>query len=388
MTATVSPPLLRKLQVAEVLEHLCQSLELTEAQFLQAKERYEGVGSWLDGADEPLLRTVEIYLQGSAALRTTVRPLNRTEHDVDLIAHCPNVSSGIAPTVLKRTIGDRLRGNPRYAPILEEKARCWRLSYANEFHLDITPAIPNLQGAPDGELVPDKVLKDWSPSNPRGYRRLFQQRAALSPTLYIPQGFRAQVETFPQLGGPKGILRRVVQIAKRHRDQYFSAKNPELAPISIIITTLASQSYERCVHNGTYDNAFDFLCAVIQNMPLFIETRPTGWFVWNETTRGENFAEKWNTDPRLERAFKHWHGQAVDDLGRLLASQGLDDLSSILSRSFGPTPARRAIVAMTQRLSVAREKSLLRVAPGVGLTTSKATPRATTVRTNTFYGQS
>ena len=200
-----SRELLRKFEVAEALERLCQSLELTAAQFLQAKERYERVGSWLDGANDPVLRALAIYLQGSTAIGTTVRPINRNEHDVDLIAQCPDVSPRISPAVLKSTIGERLRRNQHYARILEEKARCWRLSYANEFHMDITPAIPNPRCPHGGELVPDKELKEWSPSNPKGYRKLFERRAALAPsvplTLSIPEGLRAEVETYPRLGG-------------------------------------------------------------------------------------------------------------------------------------------------------------------------------------------
>ena len=393
--AVADRALLGKFQVAGALEHLCQSLELTEAQFHEAKKRYEGVGRWLDDTRNPVLRALVIYLQGSTAIGTTVRPINRNEHDVDLIAHCPDVSSGIPPAVLKRTIGERLRSNQHYARILEEKARCWRLSYANEFHMDITPAIPNRQCLQGGELVPDRELKEWSPSNPKGYRELFERRAALAPsiplTLSLPEGLRAEVETFPRLGGPKGVLRRVVQIAKRHRDQYFSEKDPKLAPISVIVTTLASRSYERCVQTSTYDNEFDFLYDVISGMPRFIETQTIGdnqrrWFVWNETTQGENFAEKWNSNPRLARAFWQWHRHAVDDLANLLRGQGFDELFNTLSRSFGATPAKRAREEMTRHLSSARSKSLLSVAPGVGLVVGNA-PAATRIRPNTFYGR-
>ena len=393
--AVVGSVLLRKFQVGEALERLCQSLELTEAQFLQAKQRYEGVGSWLDDANKPMLRALVIYLQGSAAIGTTVRPINRNEHDVDLIAHCPDVSLGTSPTLLKQAIGERLRNNQHYGRILREKGRCWRLSYANEFHMDITPAIPNPECAHGGELVPDKELKGWSPSNPRGYRNLFERRAALSPliplTIGVPDGFRAEVEAFPKLGGQKGILRRIVQIAKRHRDQYFSTRGSELAPISVIITTLASRSYELCVQTKTYDNEFDFLCDVVDSMPYFVESRSTAdgrrrWYIWNETTQGENFAEKWNSDPRLELAFRRWHRQATADLALLLSSQGFDQLSETLSRSFGPIPARRAISGITERISSARRKDLLGVAPGIGLAVTK-TPRATAVKQNTFYGE-
>ena len=44
--------------------------------------------------------------------------------------------------------------------------------------------------------------------------------------------------------GFKGILPRTVQLAKRHRDIHFQSLDPCLAPISVIITTLTSRSYE------------------------------------------------------------------------------------------------------------------------------------------------
>src|SRR5260370_42444320 len=105
--------------------------------------------------------------------------------------------------------------------------RCWRLSYANEFHMDITPSIPNPNCRLGGELVPDKTLKVWKPSNPKGYQRLFDERAKLVPIIRLRKSAaaadtaEANVEPYPTAGGFKGILRRIVQIAKRHRDMHF-----------------------------------------------------------------------------------------------------------------------------------------------------------------------
>jgi len=83
----------------------------------------------------------------------------------------------ITPAALKKAVGDCLRGNGNYSPLLEEMPRCWRLNYANEFHLDITPSIPNPNCPLGGELVPDKTLKEWMTSNPKAYKWLFEQRA-------------------------------------------------------------------------------------------------------------------------------------------------------------------------------------------------------------------
>ena len=384
--------LAKRLQLGGALEVICRSLELTDAQYETARKRYEGVGIWLDSDEAPLLRRLTIYLQGSTALGTTTRPIARNEHDVDLVAHISLLGPETPPATVKSAIGARLRRNPHYAPILTEKARCWRLSYANEFHMDITPSIPNAQCLRGGALVPDKDLSMWSPSNPKGYRALFERRAALppriTPTSLLSDGLRAQVEQYPKLSGRKGVLRRTVQVIKRHRDQYFANAQSQLAPISVVLTTLISQSYERCVTTSDYDSEFDLLGDVVRSMPAFIERRTLHghphWYVWNETTEGENFAEKWK-DSRLEPAFRNWHDRVVKDLADLLASRGVDKLAGVLSRSFGDKPAGQAISSLTQRVSDAREADRLSVLPAVGVGVGSSAP-ATPVRRNTFYG--
>jgi hypothetical protein len=383
----------RRTQIVEVLEMVCESLELSNSQFTQAKQRYEGVGACLAGSDDPVLRAITIYLQGSTALRTTVRPIGVNEHDVDLVAHVPDPDVEISPAALKKAIGDCLRANGNYAPLLEEMPRSWRLSYANEFHMDITPSIPNPNCRFGGELVPDKTLKMWKASNPKGYKQLFEERAKLAPVIRIRKhvaldSARASVEPYPEAGGFKGILRRTVQIVKRHRDIMF-VDEPDVAPLSVIITTLASRSYEWCVTNHEYDNELELLFDVIRHMPDTIEIRQVDGgvqsFIWNETTADENFAEKWNRRPERAEAFYAWHGRFCSDLAQLEAVSGIDRLGDVLKGLFGSRPATAAIDSLTERVSAARRAGSLRVAPAVGLSVG-AMPVSTAVRANTFYG--
>jgi hypothetical protein len=386
--------LLRKAELLGVLEHLCQGLELSDSQLQLARDRYEAVGKWLSAADNPMLRALGIYLQGSTALGTTVKPISRNEYDVDLVAHITGVKSTIAPSVLKKAIGDRLRMSGTYQSIMQEMARCWRINYANEFHLDITPSIANPICANGGELVPDKAVREWCASNPKGYRRLFERRASLAPRLRLAEAemrksLRAEIEPYPISRGPKGILRRVVQILKRHRDIYFLKGDCALAPISIVITTLASQSYEYCVSSFVFDDEFDLLCAVIRHMPRFIDSTVINgrqfWFIWNETTTGENFAEKWNQDSRRARSFYTWHLRALADVERLSGADGLDTVTKSLRESFGDGPANIALKRFTDDISSARVAGMLSVAPVAGLRSSN-TASATAVRSNTFFG--
>jgi hypothetical protein len=147
---------------------------------------------------------------------------------------------------------------------------------------------------------------------------------------------------------------------------YFVDLDPGLAPISIVVTSLASRSYEYCVPRFVYDSELDLLCDVIRHMPVWIETRFVGglrqWFIWNETTSDENFAEKWNQDPSRAEAFFAWHGRALSDLESLIDAQGLDRLSKRLGAAFGSAPAAKALDALTQRVSSAREAGRLVVA--------------------------
>jgi Second Messenger Oligonucleotide or Dinucleotide Synthetase domain len=391
--------LARKAEVATALEQMCQSLEPTRTQFELAKGRYEGVGRWLADAVDPDLKSVAVYLQGSTALGTAIRPIGDGEFDIDLVAFMRSANPLTPPALIKRKIGDRLRANGLYAPLPKEKQRCWRLEYAGEFHLDITPSIPDPDCAMGGELVPDKSLKLWKPTNPKSYKSGFLRRAELVPRLRIEKAlaedrrFRADaVEPYPRQKVFKGVLPRCVQIMKRHRDLYFDGLGVDssLAPISVIITTLAAWSYEHCVSFNEYDDELDLLCDVIRRMPTFIGTRfefgRTLWFIWNETTNGENFAEKWNAEPARVEAFFAWHERALSDVEGLTNVEGLDRLMKSFGSAFGAEPARRTIDAMTDNISAARKVGALFAAPAIGLSAAPAAA-ATVVRSNTFFGR-
>ncbi len=381
------------------LERMCATLEISPSQVGLAKERYEGVGEWLADSDDPLLKLMGIFLQGSTAIGTTVKPIGSNEHDVDLVAHAPDLGEWVEPAALKKAIGDRLKANGHYKRLLVEMARCWRLVYANEFHMDITPSIPNRSCNLGGELVPDRALKMWKPSNPKGYKALFLERVKLAPrfrvikSLHTQDSARADIEPYPDQVRFKGLLQRVVQILKRHRDVFISVHeiDPSMSPISVLVTTLVSQSYEYCVKTFVYDTELDLLFDVIRHMPDFIEARAangkTHWFVWNETTQGENFAEKWNSDPKRAEVFFTWHARALSDISRLKEAEGIDGLKRYLGDAFGAGPAKAVVDAITDDISASRRAGTLGVAARVGLVTGLAAASTTPVRANTFFGR-
>jgi len=388
-----SPEILRKSAVYSILDEICRDLELTEAQLSAAKTSYEAVAEWLSESTDPLLRNIRVYAHGSAGLGTSVKPLGREDFDVDLICLVLGFAAHRSPAELKRLVGDRLRENARYAAMLEEKRRCWRLNYAREFHLDISPTILNVQCTNGGELVPDKKLREWHPTNPSGYKALFETRARLQPRMRVAKSMdlrdQAQVEPFPTRPTGKGVLRRTVQLLKRHRDIYFQHVVEEVAPISIVITTLAAQSYEYCVGMFTFDTELDVLIATVRLMPRFIEQRPVNgrveWWVANETTRGENFADRWNTEPARVQAFHVWHAKALSDLEKAASLEGLDAITRSLEDSLGGSIVRRVMDRRTDMIGAARSAGRLFIGSAGGLSLSGGADAAHVPR-NTNFG--
>lgn len=385
---------LRKSRIYSILDEICQDLDLSTTQSEAAQTSYETAGAWLSAASNPLLQRIDVYPHGSTGLGTTTRPLGREDFDVDVICLVRDFPANRPPAELKKLVGDRLRENVRYAGMLEEKKRCWRLNFKREFHLDISPTIPNAACANGGELVPDKSLREFKPTNPKGYRRLFERRAALKPRLRIEKAFamdrsRASVEPFPVHGSAEGILCRIVQLLKRHRDVYFFNVTEDVAPISIIITTIAAQAYEYCVSAFVFDSELDVVIATIRMMPHYIE-RPfingrSLYVIANETTIGENFAERWNTEPARATAFYAWHAKALADFQAIADLEGIDALTKALADSLGSNVVHRVMAARTTAISNARAAQQLFVAPVTGLTLT-GSAAATPVLKNTYFG--
>ncbi len=383
----------RRAQVFTILEEICQDLEWTQSQFERARTSYEAVADWLAGSSDPLLASLHVYLHGSGALGTSIKPIGRDEFDVDLISFISGFGPEIAPGRLKAAVGARLREHEYYASILDEKKRCWRLDYAGEFHLDISPTIANPHCFNGGELVPDRKMRSWHATNPRAYRALFDKRAELVPrmtqSIMALQKDSASAEPFPIRQSVKGTLRRTVQLLKRHRDQHFLEIAEEVAPISVIITTLAMKSYEMCVQRHVFADELEVLVDTIRLMPLFIE-RPLVdgrqiYAVWNETTQGENFAERWNDEPARVTAFYEWHAKALADFEALRDLIGLDTIVGTMKDSLGDKLVTRTMNRRMETLGESRKSGSLVLGAGIGLTTQKAAA-STPVPKNDFFG--
>jgi hypothetical protein len=327
-----------------------ESLDLPPGKHKDATDKYEAVGRYLAENDSPLkIYSPQVYPHGSFALGTIVKPLGRDEFDIDLMCVL-DVPNSVTQKQLKQLVGDRLKIRYR-APMLEEKNRCWRIHYAGDFHLDITPAKPHKRGPTTTALhISDKEYLFWKDTDPKGFIGWFEYRKIVT-ALFAINGAQASVKPAPtpEEQAQKAPLQIAIQLLKRHRDIQF--QNRDDAPISIIITTLAGHAYQQ------EQSVSLTMRALIERMPEHIDKSKGYAYIPNPTNAGENFADKWRANPKLESAFCEWIDQASKDIS-LLESRSIANMGAVLNRFLGEKRSKIVLEKWAQPIIQARPKNL------------------------------
>lgn len=383
-------------QAAELdtlLNEVCEALQISPTQYRNAEEKYQNVGRWLAAPESPIARLKPVlYPQGSMALQTTVRPWTDDDsYDLDLVLQVEPTSDD--PMTLYRLVERRLRENPQYRDILEPKKRCVALNFSgndNEFHMDILPARQDeLRGGTCIE-VPDTNTERWQPSNPKGYRDWFENRATRAAVQLAERKQEPLPDHDPAYA--KAVLKRAVQLMKRRRD--LMIRDDALSPRSVVLTTLAGMHYGGERHVGAA------LVTILTGIKREIDAaRPGRIIVVNPANPHERFCESFKTDAQYT-AFVDYVDRFLAETLALLETTGLAKLQPVLSDMFGEKMTKRALLEHSKRLSEARESGKVigetrgRVA-GVAVTSNAATAGAArpggssgvSVRHNTFFGE-
>lgn len=365
-----------------VLEYIVRELEVSETRYEAAERSYKSVMDWLN-RPESVLQQYEphVYVQGSFALGTAIRPLSEDEdYDVDAVIELQRRRKWqVSQSTLKAELGTELKlyAESKGMKPPKSKPRCWTLNYADgaQFHLDTLPALSDATGqrllferagfatdwidhaiaiTDENHWAFDVINDDWLTSNPRGYALWFRSRMAAlfeATRKRMALDARGKVEDIPEYR-VKTPLQRVIQILKRHRDVRF-ADRPDEKPISIIITTLAANAY------GNETTPTDALLNVLNRMDQFIGKRDGVTWIANPTDPRENFADKWRKQPGLEAAFYEWLAAAREDFGHLATNATRTELME----RFAPLLGERALGRVAKNLGIGSALSSLIVSP-------------------------
>ena len=359
----------------ETLIEICEELQISSTRHDLADQRYHSLNRLLESAGSPFRHfRPEIYPQGSMALGTTVQPIDGP-HDLDFVLELSNYLRG--PMQLISELYEFLHGHAIYGPMTTLKNRCVRVTYADEFYMDVLPAVRNAPTAGTCIKVPDCALQAWTDSNPKGYIEWFKEQ---SGKLFVGVIFdKAAPIPDQQAVEEKATLQLVVQLLKRWRDLWYAELPSELSPVSIVLTTLAADTYrgERSVSKA--------LTTALSEIVRLIEVSKRAGeehiHLSNPSNLAEDLSERWDSSPTAYRAFQQGIRDFQQRWTKLLARQS--DVNAELKGLFGETVGA-VLKKRAQKLQESRRNCRLGVMPSGLIVPSGGT--AISARPNTFYG--
>jgi len=330
------------------LAALLQEIDLPERAYELAVNRYKDLAAWIARPESELASyDSHVFVQGSFALGTAIRPINEgEEYDLDFTCKLRRDVSRETHTQqqVKALLGQELdayRTARRIQKPLEEKNRCWRLEYRDElpFHMDVVPGIradenrrtvlrERMEVAGVNAAIAQEAARralwitdirdpqyrllnpNWPSSNPGGYQLWFTSRLQEVRKSVFAE---AQVDPVP-IFRSKAPLQQVVQLLKRHRDLMFK-ESPDRKPVSVILTTVAGSAYQ----------AGDSLSATMAKvLEAFERIRSSNTDeILNPVNPHENFADRWTRPDcvhlRLKANFHMWISEARRDFGAIMS---------------------------------------------------------------------
>ena len=395
-----------KEEFSSIFDDMGKSLDISQSQYETITKSYQAVGNWLsEGALINALKP-EIRPQGSFMLGTAIKPINENDDiDIDLVCELHNKPVSWTQHDLKQAIGKRIKENALYSQMLEKQnggRRCWTLLYRQnaeakeQYHLDILPCIVSSNyhiilenafsnNATDYESMAIRITDNesddyqtstdvdtWLKSNPLGYAQWFFQKSTQNQTKLF--SIQDSIQPVPKFQNSKYPLQRIVQILKRHRDIMFNGD--EHKPISIIITTLAAKAYkgESDILEGLYN--------IVHSMKGYIENRNGVYWVANPVNAKENFADKWEEEPKKKANFLNWILKVQSDIDSIVSSKGTFSIQNSLEKPFGKELITETFSTRAKRMKELRDNNKLKMS-SVGVLGSSI---GQTVKPHTFYG--
>jgi len=364
-------------QTDDLLARVCEDLQLSPTQHKIAEERYQTIGKFL--ATHPELKPFrpEIYPQGSLAHGTTLKPPKKAEYDLDLVSQFAIKREQVVnPTVLLDGVERYFRANDIYRSMVSRKNRCVRITYANDFHMDILPAIPDLSGGGTCLLVPDRKAQGWKASNPRGFSSWFKSAAH---TRFVEATRRIEPLPEHETAEEKQPLELVVQLLKRNRDLVFESAPEGVAPISIVLTTLAAENYQG--QQSVSAALSGILRGIIARLPANGRLR-----VLNPQNPAEDLSEKWDERADSYPAFVAWIQSLQRQWETVILRSGIHNVTGGLEVLFGETIIREAVRKQAAQFQATRVTGSLGVSP-MGTLTPISTPGTVRIPKNEFFGE-
>ena len=349
-------------ELAKDIQLVNDHIKVDDTIFEEASADYEKISRKLVEKLRWPNESIRIIPQGSASTKTLIRSPDNSKFDIDAVCSVDlSMIEVREPMDFYDKVGAAL---VEWGP--EPKKRCWKVDFeGRRYYIEFTPSTPldqvPLSAAGHITFSPSKRYRDkalavvdtpsrqWKTSNPEGFSSWVSDQAS-RPLLQWPVERSMQdsysVESITPVPEQEveisDTLRVAIRLLKRHRDMSVRRNyiEPDLKPISIIIVTLLTQCYEGLADKGLlYTHPIVLLIDLVELMPYMVERRGNEHWIANPTVDGENFAEKWNENPKLKYAFDAWTNLLLEDLNEIMTASDQASRREIIKEVFGCTAA-------------------------------------------------
>lgn len=228
-----------------------------------------------------------VFLQGSYANGTAVKPVEGGEYDVDIVCVCASAADSATSAI--QNLYNTLDSNGRYSGKLTSKQPCVRIQYANDaigrFHVDVVPT--RVSSSNESPLDAPRKATGWHETAPNEYTSWCEQQ------------------------GP--YFRCTVQMLKRWRDEHQGVRN---AIKSIVLQALIAEHLPRVAINDAAR-----VTQTILNMHNALQSLNSPPEVWNPVLPSENLAARWT-----DEAFNEFKGELAEAADIVTKAIETDDL--------------------------------------------------------------
>ena len=390
-------------------------VQLSRTDYDKAVDRYGTINGWLERDGSPLKDRVELcYPQGSMSIGATIASRLRTdEFDIDVVAQL-DLPHGVAPKVALDLLFEAIRGEPgsRYYRMTERRTRCVTVNYADDMHLDVTPAV-RMNGTQERQslIFHDRAEAPLEPScsliaNPYGFSEwfkantpndqafadIFEERAWEYERGLRILAEKADIEPVPSqepaLRKSKAVI--VLQLLKRWRNVQYDARQGRQPPAILFAKLIADAA------NETERLSEELLHQARHMLDVFRQCQRLGILVHvvNPVCAEDVLTDRWPGSLRDQEIFIDDLESLVREVERMVMGCDLGEMKEIMTRLFGEAPTGEAFRSFNERIGgVVRDgQSRHRTGAGglvvPGITLGAATPSlARETPRHTFYGE-
>jgi hypothetical protein len=390
-------------------------VQLSATDHTKAESRYHTINEWLERDGSPLQGRVKLlYPQGSMAIGATIASRLRTdEFDIDIIAELL-FPLDARPRAVLDLLYESIRGEPgsRYYTMTTRHTRCVAVKYADDMHLDLTPAVLVPAQSPKTSVIFHHKPEDSREpeyrrlANPWGFAQWFKELTPYDQAFakaYADRAMawdrmlleKAEAEPVPpqQRADEKSMAVIVHQLLKRWRNVRYDKRQDMRRPPSVMMAKLIADAA-----NGTQTLSEELMVQALHLHRIINAAHQIRQKVHieNPTCKPDVLTDRWPCSLEEQAVFLHDLEDLIAKVARLRGDCDLAEMQAIMNDLFGENPTGAVFKSFNERLGqrVVLGQSSSRPGSGrlnlgiAGVTSSAAvsSPRPAATRPHTFYG--